>query len=111
MSRSKKKIAITGWTTARSEKEDKRIINRSLRRQTRRILNSEGAEDAILPVQDDVMSLWSMAKDGKCWHREEKAPDCSNCTYKIRCLTDEDYKVHNCRPWWRHQWYLKALRK
>ncbi len=54
MSRSRKKIAITGWTTARSEKKDKRIINRSLRRQTRRILEGD-AEDAIFPIQDDEL--------------------------------------------------------
>ncbi len=110
MSRSRKKIAITGWTTARSEKKDKRIINRSLRRQTRRILEGD-AEDAIFPIQDDVMSLWSMQKDGKCWHREEKPPDCDNCGDKMRCLVDELYKEHRCIPWIRHQWYLKAMRK
>ena len=110
MSRSKKKIAITGFTTARSEKQDKRIINRSLRRTTRRLLNSDGAEDAILPIPDEVMDVWSMRKDGKCWHKEEKKPDCDNCTDKMRCLTDETYK-DLCIPYLRHQWYLKALRK
>lgn len=111
MSRSRKKIAISGWTTARSEKKDKRIINRSLRRTTKRLLNSEGAEDAILPLQDDVMSLWSMSKDGKCWHKEEKKPDCDICKDKMRCLTDELYKEYRCIPWIRYHWYQKIMRK
>lgn len=109
MSRSRKKKAITGFTCAKSEKYDKRIINRSIRRITRRILEHD-AEDSIFPIQDDIMSVWSMQKDGKMWHREEKKPECGNCRDKIRCLTDETYKAY-CVPYRRHQWYLKALRK
>ena len=111
MSRSRKKIAITGFTTARSEKYDKRIMNRSIRRTTRRLLEQDDLDDIVFPIPDEVMGVWSMQKDGKCWHKEEKSPDCDNCRDKIRCLTDELYKEYRCIPWMRHQWYLKALRK
>ena len=58
MSRSKKKTPIAGITTARSEKDDKRLANRLLRRATR--LDPENA-----PALREVSDVWNMAKDGK----------------------------------------------
>ena len=110
MSRSRKKIAVTGFTTARSEKKDKRIMNRTIRRITRHKLKQDDREESVLPIPDEVMDVWSMQKDGKMWHREEKKPECDTCRDKIRCLTDETYKDF-CVPYRRHQWYLKAMRK
>ena len=110
MSRSRKKHAITGVTTARSEKEDKRIINRILRRSARKLLKQEDREEAIFPIPDEVMSPWDMSKDGRIrWDKEEK-PSCLNCLEKMSCLVDETYK-DGCKQWRRYQWYLKALRK
>ena len=111
MSRSRKKHAITGFTTARSEKQDKRIMNRAIRRITRNKLKQDDREDAILPIPDEVMNVWSMAKDGKHHYDKVDKPDCANCLDKIKCLTDETYKEHNCRSWCRYQWYLKSMRK
>lgn len=45
-------------TTARSEKEDKRLANRLLRRVTR--VDPENA-----PALREVSDVWGMAKDGK----------------------------------------------
>lgn len=55
----------------RSEKDDKRLLNRALRRVSRTLLvkaDAEELEDAVVfPVQDEVMDQWSMNKDGKAW--------------------------------------------
>ncbi len=58
MSRSKKKTPVTGMTTARSEKEDKRHANRILRR-----VSKPDPENA--PALREVSDVWGMAKDGK----------------------------------------------
>ena len=58
MSRSKKKTPVTGMTTARSEKDDKRLANRKFRRVTR--IDPENA-----PALREVSDVWGMAKDGK----------------------------------------------
>lgn len=111
MSRSRKKHAVTGFTTARSEKKEKRIMNRAIRRITRHKLKQEDREDSILPIPDEVMDVWSMSKDGKQWYAKVDKPDCANCLDKIRCLTDETYKESHCRLWWRYNWYQKSMRK
>lgn len=64
MSRSYRKTPITGITTARSEKEDKRFCNRKWRRMVKEALyyNRE-----VMPSQREAMDVWSMGKDGKRW--------------------------------------------
>lgn len=69
MSRSRRKTPITGITTASSEKEDKRIANRKLRRVTKEILRRGSLEDDLnLPDIREISDVWGMAKDGKRWH-------------------------------------------
>ena len=72
MTRSYRHVPITGITTARSERDDKRRCNRAWRRRVRVILCQqvcrEGcALDAILLPEnpDEILSVWSMAKDGR----------------------------------------------
>lgn len=72
MSRSYKKVPITGHTGAESEKSDKKIWHRRFRHKTKDILRSmhndvDKMEDTIMPVEDDVSSTWSMSKDGKSY--------------------------------------------
>lgn len=110
MSRSRKKYPIHGFTTARSEKEDKRIINRRMRRKVRMQLSRDDREEAIFPVQDEIMDLWEMSKDGKTRAEKVDKPDCNNCHNKLNCLVDTDYKTE-CRIWCRWNWYQKAFRK
>jgi hypothetical protein len=52
-----------------SEKEDKRILNRSMRRSSKQLIDkhAETDEDLILPVKDEVLNRWRMAKDGCGW--------------------------------------------
>jgi len=57
MSRSHLKTPVFGFTTATSEKQDKRQANRRLRRQVR-------AGQLHLTLRE-VSNVWSFAKDGK----------------------------------------------
>lgn len=66
MSRSRKKTPISGISTARSEKQDKRLANRKLRHAVKQRLGTD--PDDVLPVLREVSNVWSMAKDGKHWY-------------------------------------------
>ena len=68
MSRSRRKTPIVSWTTAKSEKEDKRIINRILRHKVKQTLKTKDIdelEEYIEPKKDEIMDVWNMSKDGK----------------------------------------------
>ena len=66
MSRSYQHTPIFGMTTARSEKEDKRIANRILRAACRTALASCRDYDAlVMPILREVSNVWSFDKDGK----------------------------------------------
>jgi len=68
MSRSRRHTPVCGITTCKSEKKDKRIINRILRHKANAIFKSkdlEKLEQYIEPKKDEIMNLWSMGKDGK----------------------------------------------
>lgn len=64
MSHSRRKHPFCGYTTAESEKDDKRRYNRRYRRVCRQILHSN-PEREILPVLKEVSDIWWMDKDGK----------------------------------------------
>jgi hypothetical protein len=64
MSRSFRKTNIIG-NGASSEKYDKRINNRVLRRAVKHAVFI-GEED-IFPIMREVSDKWSMRKDGKCY--------------------------------------------
>ena len=68
MTRSYKKTNKGGVTIAKSEKQDKRLANRTLRRITKQILKYDS--EAILPILREVSNIWSMAKDGKRYYDE-----------------------------------------
>lgn len=65
MSRSKRKTPIFG-NGGGSEKDDKRIANRKLRRKSKSLLQNF-TEDTIMPLLNEVSNLWDMAKDGKSY--------------------------------------------
>ena len=62
MSRSRKKAPVTGITAADSEKEDKQLGNRRLRRITREKIKKGNEE---LPGIREVSDVWQFSKDGK----------------------------------------------
>ena len=62
MSRSRKKTPVCGITTARSEKQDKRLANRRLRRGQKQAVERG---DELLPLMREKSNVWSFAKDGR----------------------------------------------
>ena len=76
MSRSRKHVPIGGITTARSEKEDKRIWNRAFRKNTRLKISDAADFDAVsLPLNvHKETELWKGAKDGKHVFDPKKYP-------------------------------------
>jgi hypothetical protein len=64
MSRSRRHHPVAGFTTARSEKEDKRLANRTLRARVRTQFASHG-DERPLPTLREVSDSWCMPKDGK----------------------------------------------
>jgi len=75
VSRSRKKTPIFGIASAKSEKQDKQIWHSRLRSRLRTTLTAipPGQLDGyIAPVNKDVSSVWSMAKDGKRYFHPRK---------------------------------------
>ncbi|WP_396167744.1 hypothetical protein [Flavobacterium sp.] len=65
MSRSYKKTKIVGYTTKVSEKQDKTIANKKLRRLVKvRIAK----KNEILPLLREVSNVWNFDKDGKRYY-------------------------------------------
>ena len=65
MSRSMRRTSIRGMTTAPSEKQDKRLANRRLRRIVRCRLVWQAIE--VLPDLREVSDAGSFGKDGKTY--------------------------------------------
>jgi len=80
MSKSKKHTPIWGFTSASSEKYDKRILHGKLRTRLRvavkRMLLERSSEDYISPQYDEVHNKWKMAKDGKIYWHPKKYGGC-----------------------------------
>ena len=74
MSRSRRKTPVKGITTASSEKQDKRLANRRLRRKTKEQLDQHVSDDTPLPAQREVSNRWAMDKDGKLRFDEDEYP-------------------------------------
>ena len=74
MSRSTKKTPISGITTAKSEKLDKRLAHHRLRMAVRTALTSSTAGDT-LPDLREVSDVWGMSKDGKRWFDASAHPE------------------------------------
>lgn len=74
MGDSYKKTPIVGMVGVnRSEKYDKRLANRRLRRAVNQQLDiTPEDEDADLPIMREVSNVWSFSKDGKVYISEEK---------------------------------------
>jgi hypothetical protein len=80
MARSRRKRPCCGICKCDSEKRDKQLANRRLRKRVRQILavtdialleedfdEVEAEHDLLLPEIRDVSSVWSFGKDGKMW--------------------------------------------
>lgn len=71
MSRSFRRTSICGFTTARSEKDDKRQINKALRRRCNQLL---AAGEEMMPERNEISTTWDFAKDGKQFFDEREWP-------------------------------------
>jgi hypothetical protein len=75
MSRSIKRTPIIGHTTAETEKHDKRLANRFLRRRSRQVLRTSAVGSCNhvveglgeLPLLREVSNVYCFDKDGKQW--------------------------------------------
>lgn len=63
MSRSYRRTPICGWSCAESEKRDKQLANRRLRRLVKGALATGG----MIPEMHEVSQRCVFAKDGKQW--------------------------------------------
>ena len=87
MSRSVRKKPIMGWTTCRSEKDDKRIWHRRWRAHERTALASSPLddEDGNLPVSvNELSNVWDMGKDGRqYWPLAKQKKTARRCARRI----------------------------
>jgi hypothetical protein len=72
MSRSRRRTSICGISTADSEKQDKRIANRKLRRKVRVAMQVD--TEGELPARRTVSNPWCMDKDGKTYFDPARYP-------------------------------------
>jgi hypothetical protein len=61
-------------TGARSEKAEKRRLNRALRTRTRTVLRKE-ADLEVAPHPRELKDVWDMAKDGKYFLKNPRPRD------------------------------------
>lgn len=73
MSRSRKKVPVTGHTTHESEKQDKRKSNRRLRTAVKQQINKQ--DEKPLPELREVSDVWGFAKDGKTWLQDPESAE------------------------------------
>ena len=71
MGKSRKKIPIGGFCGSGSEKLDKKIGNRRLRKKVNQMIQ-QGNYDDVFPIMDEVINKYDMAKDGKGWFGDMK---------------------------------------
>lgn len=75
MSRSYKKNSITGNCSSKSEKKDKQIYNKKLRRNIKQIMKKEEVDDWLFPSLNETQNIWLMSKDGKSHFDSKKFPE------------------------------------
>ncbi len=74
MSRSKKRTPFWGFSSARSEKQDKRDYNRRYRRVSKQFLRVYPECD-VMPHLREYSNPWAMSKDGKVWFDPQQHPE------------------------------------
>ena len=74
MSRSTRKTPVLGMIGGGSEKNDKRICNRRVRRSAKQQLHPD-AEDIIIINKREAYDTWDMGKDGKVRFDAVKYPE------------------------------------
>jgi hypothetical protein len=74
MSRSRRKRPFSGITLAKSEKQEKRLANRRIRRVNKSLLAYTN-DETQLRRKREVSNVWCMSKDGKQRFDPETYPE------------------------------------
>jgi hypothetical protein len=74
MSRSRRKSPVCGATVSPSDKLDKRLANRRVRRAVSSALQVDPERD-VLPHHRELTDPWDMAKDGKTRFDPDSSPE------------------------------------
>ena len=74
MSRSKRRTPVRGRTSARSEKQDKRLYNRRYRRACKQAIHADPTQE-MLPLLREYSNPGAMDKDGKFWFDPRARPE------------------------------------
>ena len=72
MSRSYKKNSITGNSGSSSEKKDKQLCNKKLRRKIKQIMNKEEVDDWLFPIPNEIQDTWLMPKERKSYFDDKQ---------------------------------------
>jgi hypothetical protein len=75
MSRSRRKTPIFGMTGAKSERRDKQTWHSRMRSRVRTVLTAiplTQLDGYVAPIENEVGSVWEMAKDGKHYFRADR---------------------------------------
>ena len=75
MSRSRRKTPICDWFGCRSEKDEKRVWHRRMRAMIRQRLLEPDFDAILLPLPNEVETVWCMSKDGKSWFDAREHPE------------------------------------
>jgi len=88
MSRSRKKRPFTTYVVCHSQKEDKQLGNRRLRRISKQLTDTWAEQDLdlIYPVMDEIMDVWSMAKDGPSHYSPFSMWHCNSWFEYYKCI-------------------------
>ena len=71
MTRSRKKSPAGGMTLAESEKKDKTIASRQMRRAVKQVVSKASKDvEPEVPLRTGFSNPWSWAKDGRKWWSE-----------------------------------------
>jgi hypothetical protein len=81
MSRSRRKNPYRGWTVCDSEKDEKILANRRLRRASKQALLN-GNE--VFPLKKEISNVWNWGKDGKIYCGRK--PDNTNSGWWHRAM-------------------------
>lgn len=74
MSRSRRRTKITSWTTSCSEKKDKQLANRKMRKKIKEQIKKEKF-DKPFPHKYEIEDNWNWAKDGKAYQKNMTEED------------------------------------
>lgn len=104
MSRSRRKTPIFGMTGAKSERRDKQAWHSRMRAKVRTgltVMPQAQLDGYVAPVENEVGSVWAMAKDGKHYFGTDRQETIATRVSKKGKITIErrSLKIRLLRKW------------